>query len=576
MTETNASTGEAIDPIASQARLAPAREDSPDHAASSGEQATFDRWSDRFLVGAGAGLALFALLQLLQYKYGRDQGIYAMVADQVVHGGMPYRDSWDFKPPGIFYVYALARALFGSGQIAIRLLEALGFAALVPVFMTLSKRLFGTRLAGFIGAVVAILVNVQLEFWHTSQPESFGGILTMVGLLLVTDPRAVKGDGTVSLRGWGSWIAAGALFGIAGLMKPQMAGASGVAAVYLAWQMHRSGHGWKRWWPPFAALAAGSLLPILFIVAWFKAWGAWGELHHTLFVFAPGYAATTWYPEWLPNYLFYAFELATVSASGIVFVGLMLALALGERTPEVPGLLLVFGTAALHLAGIAVQSKFFPYHFAGTFPLLSFVAGLGWWKLWQASKRKGPIAVVAFMALVVFLARARTATRDLGETFWDRSMQRTSALLSGDPAKREAVDARLYSVADVSYDQNMKVVRWLVDNTSSNDTVYIWGFEPFIYDVAKRRPATRFIYNVAQRVSWYREEARAKLMDDLNRQLPKAIIVEHRDVFPVVTGDSLDSEASLQGFWALKNLIDTRYLFVSSIDDFDIYRLRPE
>jgi len=577
VTETNASTGEGAEPIAPQARLATGREeDARALSASSREQAAFERWCDRLLVGAGAALALFALLQLLQYKYGRDQGIYAVVADSVVHGGLPYRDSWDFKPPGIFYVYALARALFGSGQIGIRLLEALGFAALVPVFMTLSKRLFGTRLAGFIGAVVAILVNVQLEFWHTSQPESFGGILTMVGLLLVTDPAAVKSDGSVARRGWVSWIAAGALFGTAGLMKPQLAGASGVAAVYLAWQMHRAGHGWKRWWPPFVSLAGGSLLPILLIIGWFKARGAWGELHHTLFVFAPGYGATTWYPEWWANYLFYAFELATVSASGIVFVGLMLALALGKRTPELPGLLLVFGIAALHLLGIAVQSKFFPYHFAGTFPLFAFVAGLGWWKLWQASKSKGAIAVVAFLALVVFLARARTATRDLGETFWDRSMQRTTALLSGDPAQREAVDARLYSVADVSYGQNMKVVRWLTANTSPNDSVYIWGFEPFIYDAAKRRPATRFIYNVAQRVSWYREEARAKLMEDLTRELPKAIVVEHRDVFPVVTGDSLDSEASLQGFWALKNLIDTRYLFVSTIDDFDIYRLRPE
>lgn len=576
MTETNASTSAAVEPSAAQARLAPSRDEARDSSSSIREQATFDRWSDRFLVGSGAALALFALVQLLQYKYGRDQGIYAVVADSVVHGGMPYRDSWDFKPPGIFYVYALARVLFGSGQLGIRLLEALGFAALIPTFMTLSKRLFGTRLAGFIGAVVAIVVNVQLEFWHTSQPETFGGILTMVGLLLVTDPRAVVDDGKVSRRGWVSWIGAGCLFGIAGLMKPQMAGASAVAAVYIAWQMHRDGHGWKRWWPPFAALGSGSVMPILLIVAWFKARGAWGELHHTLFVFAPGYGATTWYPEWWANYLFYAFELATVSASGILFVGLMLGLALGDRKPEVPGLLLVFGVAALHLLGIAVQSKFFPYHFAGTFPLFSFVAGLGWWKLWQAGKRKGPVALVAFMALLVFLLRARTATRDLGETFWDRSMQRTTALLSGDPAQREATDAKLYSVADVSYGQNMKVVRWLVDNTGANDPVYIWGFEPFIYDIAKRRPATRFIYNVAQRVSWFREEARARLMDDLNRELPKAIVVEHRDVFPVVTGDSLDSEASLQGFWALKNLIDTRYLFVTTIDDFDIYRLRPE
>jgi len=559
-----------------QARLAPAKEREREKEARDAEQVSFERWSDRGLVGAGVALAFYSLLQLVQYKYGRDQGIYAVVADAVVRGGMPYRDSWDFKPPGVFCVYALARALFGSGQWGIRLLEAAGFAALVPSFMTLTRRLFGSRMAGFMGAVIAILVNAQLEFWHTSQPESFAGILTIVGLVLATDERAVVESGRVTRRGWLCWAGAGVLFGMAGLMKPQMIGASGVVAAYLAWQLHRTGVVWKRAWPPVAALAAGSVLPLLVIAGWFKVRGAWAELHHTLFVFAPGYGATTWHPEWWANYAYYAVEIALVTVSGFLFAGLVLAVSLGRRRHEVPGLLLLAGITTLHLAGIAVQSKFFPYHFAGTLPLIALVAGLGWWKLWQASKRKGPLAVAGFLALVVFLARARTATKDLAETFWDRSGQRTSALLSGDAERSASLDEKLYSVADVSYGQNMKVVRWLQDNTAADDPVYIWGFEPFIYDVAKRRPATRYIYNVPQRVAWFRDEARSRLMKDLQRELPKAIVVEHRDVFPVVTGDSLDSEASLQGFWALRELIDTRYMHAAAFGDFDVYRLRSE
>ena len=51
----------------------------------------------------------FCSIQILTFSYGRDQGIYAVVGDGVLHGKMPYRDLWDFKPPGIFLVYALAQ-----------------------------------------------------------------------------------------------------------------------------------------------------------------------------------------------------------------------------------------------------------------------------------------------------------------------------------------------------------------------------------------------------------------------------------------------------------------------------------
>ena len=46
---------------------------------------------------------------------------------------------------------------------------------------------------------------------------------------------------------------------------------------------------------------------------------------------------------------------------------------------------------------------------------------------------------------------------------------------------------------------------------------------------------------------------------------------EHRDVFPMVTGDAIDSADTLKGFWELRELINTRYWLASTIEDFDIY-----
>ena len=62
-----------------------------------------------------------------------------------------------------------------------------------------------------------------------------------------------------------------------------------------------------------------------------------------------------------------------------------------------------------------------------------------------------------------------------------------------------------------------------------------------IYDLADRRPASRFVYDVPQRVAWAKDGMRRRLMTDLANDVPAAVVVEHRDVFPMVTGDFLDS-----------------------------------
>jgi hypothetical protein len=85
----------------------------------------------------------FCALQILTFSYGRDQGIYAVVGDGVLHGKMPYKDLWDFKPPGIFLVYALAQGLFGRAMVSIRVLEVAGLIASVFGFMRLAETLPG-------------------------------------------------------------------------------------------------------------------------------------------------------------------------------------------------------------------------------------------------------------------------------------------------------------------------------------------------------------------------------------------------------------------------------------------------
>ena len=537
--------------------------------------ATARAWLDRALLSVCVLGTCWLFAQILMFGYGRDQGIYAVVADTVLRGGMPYRDAWDFKPPGIFVVYALSRALFGAPEWGIRALEVAGLASMVGAFVVLARRFFGDARIGLVGGALAVLVHAQLEFWHTAQPESFGAIATAWAIVLATwepaadDPRARR-------KQLAALAAAGALYGFVALLKPPLGGGAVVSAGFAAWNAARRGGGLIERALPVLVMGAASLGVVLLAAAWFAARGALGDLAEALFVFTPHYTKLSWEGATVPGAVYYAFEEFATFWSSASFVGMLLALGLSADAPrEREGLLHVFGIVSVQLVGVAMQGKYFPYHFGGALPLGGLVAGLGAWKAWKRmTSSLGAPGAALFAAGAVLALEGRTATRDTQTEFLDRCLVRQRWALTP-PARRDrAVLDALYGVADVSLASNRRVAAWLRAHTRPDDRVFIWGFEPVIYDLADRRPATRFVYNVPQRVAWFQEGSRRTLLADLDRTPPEAIVVEHRDVFPVVTGNSIDSADTLAEFDALGARLADGYRLAATIEDFDLYLRR--
>ncbi|WP_437276307.1 glycosyltransferase family 39 protein [Sorangium sp. So ce375] len=564
----------------------------------------------RAIGAASLGAIAFLLLQILTYGYGRDQGIYAMVARAVLDGGMPYRDAFDFKPPGIFLIYALARALFGPAQWGIRVLEVLGLAGMCLAMASLAARLFDDRRIGVVAAALAVLVHAQLDFWHTAQPESFGGMLTIVALLVAT-PRGGAGAPRPAPRA-ASLVASGALFGAAGLLKPPLAGGGVVLAVALAApalaELARRGSeraAVRRWieavqpaiqgeparsaplapgharstaaapallWAalrPALLIALGGVLPVLACAAWFAQRGALGDLREVLFVFTPHYTALGWRGASVLGMAWYGASEWFVQYSGPLALGLTCLVALHPDRHERAGVALLSGVIAMHLVGVVMQAKFFPYHYGATWPLTAMLAALGLWKAWQRCTRSGAKAAAALVAALVATAFARSATKDVADDYIERCAKRIAVLAGG--ARDQARLDRLASVADVNAAANREVAAWLRERVAPGRPVFVWGFEPVIYDLADRPPATRYLYNVPQRAAWARQEARDALMRDLAASPPAAIVVERHDVFPSVTGDVIDSRDTLGGFPELAGLIEERYELAVSIEDFEIH-----
>jgi len=531
-----------------------------------------DRRADRALQTV-AGLCVIAAAALvLTFGVGRDQGIYGVVAREVLDGGMPYRDAWDFKPPGIFLVYALARALSAGAPWGIRLVEAAGMIATAIGLVHLARRWWGEPGIGLVAAALMALVHAQLDFWHTGQPETFGGMIIVAGMVV----------GAVERPGVGRYVAAGVLFGMAGLLKPPLAGAGAVFAIWDASLRWRGTSGSftarlksAKIHVPLGWVLVGGVLPFAATLAWFWRAGALGDLYRTLFVFTPHYTALGWVGQSFGGLLYRSVAEWLVGYSSGITLGLLLALAQWTSLRERRGLGLLLGVIAIQLVGVALQGKFFPYHYAGCWPASAMVAALGWWGLWRWAVASGRRALAGVTLGWLLALAAHTATTDVYGHFWIRSLRRARVFLF-DRDDQATIDG-LASVADVDAGANRRMADAIVAHTAPDDPIYVWGFEPVLYDLADRPAASRYIYDVPQRVTWSATWARRELMEDLLATPPAAIVVASDDAMFQVTGDAMSSADLIDdpnGFPALRGLLLTAYRRAEAIGDLTLFLRR--
>src|SRR5690606_36516626 len=113
---------------------------------------------------------------------------------------------------------------------------------------------------------------------------------------------------------------------------------------------------------------------------------------------------------------------------------------------------------AIELAGIAMQGKFFAYHYGATLPLVAFIAGIGLYKLWMRCLQGGVGGILAFFSFVIVAALMRYPVGDLPQSVWERARIRIAYLLDRPPFEdRPAMDRELAYVADFNLDADRRV-----------------------------------------------------------------------------------------------------------------------
>ncbi len=110
------------------------------------------------LVWIGLTLLFVAILSVPEFAapISGDTGIYAYIGRAIAHGQVLYRDVWDFKAPGIYYLFGLLFRLLPDSVTTLRLLALLFIEAGIVGCWLLARRFFTPTTAVVLAIFVAV------------------------------------------------------------------------------------------------------------------------------------------------------------------------------------------------------------------------------------------------------------------------------------------------------------------------------------------------------------------------------------------------------------------------------------
>jgi 4-amino-4-deoxy-L-arabinose transferase-like glycosyltransferase len=427
-------------------------------------------------------LILAALLRIPSLPvslWNIDEAKMAAEADILLSGGVYYRDAVGHRGPVTPYLYTGVFSIFGRYN-----MPALRFLLLlVVVGSTLLVWMVGRRAAGLAAGNCAALLFAVLSSVAFPASDLFAfntewplALFVLLGSLLVVS------------MGNNKWVAfvAGVFYGLAFLSKQTAAlECIGVAifAVLLAINklLTRDRKGLQNLVTTFLMVGGGFGLIVGGVVIAFWSAGAWEDF---LFGF------------WTYNTSYYVGEISLLNrfgvltdilwlAAGTAGLGIFAALGglvalfrtkwlfkrgdLGDATQL---FCLIWGVAAV--AGMTLSGRFFGHYFIQGLAPMCVLTGIGYGAL-DAAVRKHrkdrwgnglrPLRALAVLAVLISLSFHLTS------------------LLPGrlDQQRRWVVDTPTEGLA-----------MFLEERTDVEDRIFVWGFYPHPYVLAKRSPASRY------------------------------------------------------------------------------------
>jgi 4-amino-4-deoxy-L-arabinose transferase-like glycosyltransferase len=415
------------------------------------------------LVVAGTAIVRWRLLDV---PLDRDEGEYAWLGSLLLDGTPPYAHAYHMKMPGIYLVYALALAAFGSTVAAVHLGLLVANALATVLVFWLGRRLFDDAVAVAAAAIFAIAsLNPEIHGLAAYAEHFVVPAVLMAALALVT--------ALDSGRPWQFGLA-GLLFGTAFIVK-QSGGLFGLVAFGAIGAQVLGGGLTRR--AAIRALIAGTVaaaVPLALVTLWLAHAGTLDNFWFWTFRYAAEYAT-------LQSPAAAARMLASTAADIVPGAWPVLVLALvglaallrGAGSAHARAFMLLFLAASC----VAVSAGLYYRHqyFLLLLPAASLLAGFG--------------ALVAANALPWPRHRAWAATALVAlPVVWQLAWQSTIFFRAAPAAVSRSIYGRN------PFPESVEVARYIRERTRDREPIVVMGSEPQIYFYARRPAATGYIY----------------------------------------------------------------------------------
>lgn len=519
-----------------------------------------------FMVLSAFACVIAVQTPLIAYKTfaNVDEAYAAALASRVLDGFKLYDGAVSQRGPLMYYLFALAAKLHGwDNIIAIRVWAAFFACAHLACVYWAGRALFSKDVA----ALATAFLGYALCFgFPASDGIALHGEAMQVPALLaacVWGAQAVRAA-PASARRRKLLIFSGLAFGVAIAIKQSAALHPLPLVAWLAIDAKRRRHALLRSARDVGLLTAATLAVPALLVANSAREGTLSQLYYYCVVYNRDVhlKPTKKLFPWLTNVffrltdqtLFFLIMFVLLGVGGYAIARRVRRLQ-STRDPWV--VLRGFGpqiymaaNAFLAVALASTMFRFFPHYYMQGLPfLVLLLAGL----LGRSREGRAPLpfrgATVGFLAFVLFAATMSTV-------FGER------------------IDGR------VTHDRTPQLLgEYIEATTAPDDRILVWGFSPWVYQYAHRKPAGRFVFGtyVTGFVPWFwdkLEVERARivpgsveaLLGDLERERP-AIIVDSGSVMMA---------RSMRLYPAPNAYLHQHYCFESRIGAFDIYRRKSE
>ena len=228
---------------------------------------------------AGAMALIYSLLLLtsnspLFRAYGADSAIFVTIGRAIAGGAVPYVDIFDHKGPVIFYINALAQAVWPS-VVSVWALEALWLFASLLVLRRIARAL-GVRSIWAVGLVqLAYLALMAVHLDGGNYTEEYCNLFTLLAIAWGLDVAKAQAPD------WRHTLGVGAMFGLCAMTRLNNAmPIAGLVLVLCIWLFFAHRRAFVR---HAAAFVAGIALTVLPFVAYFWAKGALDAFFYAAF-----------------------------------------------------------------------------------------------------------------------------------------------------------------------------------------------------------------------------------------------------------------------------------------------------